>query len=265
MKRLLAVAAVLGSLCAFVTMPRAASPIVWINKSNLAGTTHVRVDQMTHTHVGLVSFSLKFNDGDHKVRGIGVMPEKESVASAFQDNDGNDRYALDAKFLKLPWPNGRVVKNANCKGTCSLPIRNPYHGGGGQFVLSGFHVKRKSGESNIRQLAVRLSPDRKSVQVTFRDNGTFPFAAEVAYTFVPSLAAFGTKTVRRAKRQNNVSIALSKKGKPILQGFDLRFENGDHHLRELSIDAEPGRVTVRFNDNNYDDPYRATIDWGIMK
>ena len=267
MNKTLAFLGVIAALAAASTVAQSAATSVAVSKFGLSGTTHFAAPGLNAPHVAMQAFDLRFTNGDHKIQSIGVMPEKNALRTAFRDHDGNDGYDLRARFLNSPWPNGKIAKRSNCKNSCALALQNPYAGDGGQFVLSGFRLTRKTGDSNVRQIKIRPSADRKQLEVAFRDNGGFLFDVEVAYTFMPraSFAAYGTKVLRRAKKEEYVSVGQPSKGPPILQGFDVEFENGDHHLKELAVVSGNGYFIVRFNDNNYDDPYRATIDWGVMK
>jgi hypothetical protein len=238
-----------------------------VSRSNLRGATHFAVPGLNAPHVALQAFDFRFTNGDHKIKSIGLMPEKNAVRTAFQDHDGNDNYNLKARFFNSPWPSGRIVRRSNCKKSCEIPIKNYNASGVSHFSLAGFRLTRKSGESNVRQIKLRMSADQSQLQVAFRDNGGFLFDVEVAYVTMPrsSFAKYGTKVIRRTKNEAQLRFSLPTSGRPILQGFDLEFENGDHHLKEFVVEGDNGGFTVRFNDNNYDDPYRGTIDWGVMK
>jgi hypothetical protein len=238
-----------------------------VSKSGLRGTTHFAVPGLAAEDVALQALDFRFTSGDHKIQSIGLMPEKNAARVAFQDGDANDVFNLKARFFNSPWPSGKIVRRSNCRKSCEIAIKNNYHSGTPHFALAGFSLKRKGGESNIRQIKIRTSADQSKLEIAFRDNGGFLFDVEVAYTTMPrsSFAAYGTKQLRRTKKEAALTFNLPNNGRPILRGFDLEFENGDHHLKEFVVQGDNGRFSVRFNDQNYDDPYSATIDWGVMK
>jgi hypothetical protein len=43
----------------------------------------------------------------------------------------------------------------------------------------------------------------------------------------------------------------------LLQSFDFRFLNGDHHLQRIGVDLTGDRILVRFRDQDGNDPFAA--------
>ena len=260
----LGVLAAAGAISAVaLSMPTGAA----IRKSGLKGSTHFDVPGLQAPSVALQAFGFRFQNGDHEIQSIGVMPEKNAARVTFQDGDGNDPFDLELRYFNSPWPRGNVVRRSNCNKTCEIPIKAHNGTGKPHVVIGGFSLKRKGGDSNIRQIKIRVSADQSKFEVAFRDNGGFPFDVEIAYTTMPrsSFSAYGTKELRRAKKEVQLTFTLPHKHRPVLRGFDLEYENGDHHLKDFRIELDNGHARIKFNDNNYDDPYRATIDWGVMK
>ncbi len=70
-------------------------------------------------------------------------------------------------------------------------------------------------------------------------------------------------------RQTGTSNAASNgalDGVPVLNGFHLKFSNGDHELRKVSVlVASPSSATIALIDKNADDPYRAEATWINIK
>jgi hypothetical protein len=48
----------------------------------------------------------------------------------------------------------------------------------------------------------------------------------------------------------------------VLVGFSVWFKNSDHHLRQLSINENDGKLVVWFGDKGYDDPVGFRVDYG---
>lgn len=266
MKRTVAFLGVLVAAGAVSAVALSATKGLAITKKGLRGTTHFALPGLAAEDVALQTFDFRFTNGDHKIQSIGLMPHKNAVRAGFQDGDGNDAYNFEALFLNSPWPSGKIVKRSNCRKSCDVAIQKNWIGDP-HIVLAGFSLKRKEGESNIRQIKVRVSPDKTKFQVAFRDNGGFLFDVEIAYTTMPrsGFASYGTHNTRRTRKEPQLTFSLGHDGHPVIRGFDFEFENGDHHLKEFMLKAAYRRFELRFNDQNYDDPYSATIDWGVLK
>lgn len=66
-------------------------------------------------------------------------------------------------------------------------------------------------------------------------------------------------TAQEADRHNIVS------GPSVIRGFDLRFTNGDHHLREIGIiTPDDGRIEAFYSDKNGDAPFDWTVQWATL-
>jgi hypothetical protein len=219
----------------------------------------------------LTGFSALFPEAnDHKVAEVGVWPIKDKLHGTLRDSDGKERFVASAHYAKRSG-DARPGLHTNfpvCKGTCRVKIaKRP--GPGWRFVLQGFRFKRThTGDSNIERIAIRLHSDTE-VKVTFKDNKTFPFETDIYYQWFPAkeFTKYSTATGRRFPGQR---VAKVETGAPrvVIEGFDVRFENGDHHLRDFGM-FQPGapykHIEVRLTDRNDDDPVFATIDYAVLK
>ena len=52
----------------------------------------------------------------------------------------------------------------------------------------------------------------------------------------------------------------------LIQSFDLRFLNGDHHLQRVAVDlARDRELLVRFRDQNADDLFEWYVAYSILR
>ena len=58
---------------------------------------------------------------------------------------------------------------------------------------------------------------------------------------------------------------LRPAGVALLQSFDFRFLNGDHHLQRIGIDLTGGRVFVRFRDQDANDPFEWSVKFSTLR
>jgi hypothetical protein len=253
-----AVALAAGTLA--VSASAAAWQLLSVAGSDLVGATHV-----TKSGVGndaLHSFSIQYKSGDHKIAKLGILPTVDRVDVALTDKDGGDPFKVLATYSHVPslLQTKRVSKI--CSVECTLPIEVPSHRA---FVLRGFWFERTTGETNVRRIAVRPNGN-SAVNVVYRDNGQQAFKVVIEYghmqkEFVKHRAT--VSGVRNGGQQTlNIKTPLAAGDVPvILQGFDVQFDNGDHHLGQFAIKRVTSGYDVTFNDQNYDDPYHAIVDY----
>lgn len=260
MKRLIAFAAGLGMLAS----PAAASASWTSHEVEKEGTAQVTVSFGEQGSFMLNTFELGFTNGDHKVRKIALTTTSSGATAALTDHNADDPIRFRGRYYKSTIANKHTV-SATCEGACTIPIAARPHSAA-TLVLQGFKIERSSGDSNVRKLEIRPTADRKSYRVEYRDNGTFSYKVTLQYAWVPTghgvieVSATGQRTAS----QKNAVIPLSTTAQSsysVLQGFSFEFLNGDHHLKDLAVLQNAQRqYSVRFNDNNYDDPVKATLD-----
>lgn len=229
------------------------------------GETHT---QRTMPQSGLTSFSLKYDSGDHKIRAIGFLPAPDRVSVALADANGGDQYDFVANYASLPGYSGsnQVEKYCGAQNPCRIPLAAPVMPSA-IFVLQGFKFWRKDGsDANVRRIMVRGSAESKSVDVAFVDDGSALYHAAVKYIYAPrnGFKHVGTTSGKRTGGAASARMDAAMAGTILVTGFDVQFDNGDHHLGNFAVKTGPGRaVEVVFNDQNTDDPFRATVDYAI--
>jgi hypothetical protein len=215
----------------------------------------------------LAGFRLRFVDGDHQVRRIGVTVSNDAVRGILSDANGRDDISLRAHYRKAPVYRPAAASK-QCRGTCTIPIVAPPNDGNfdWQLVLVGFSFDNLgSGDSKVRKLEIRPASDRRSYRVELRDNGTFDFKANLQYAWIRGDGLTGRTTVTGARKpgfhDQTVKMGKVSAARMLIAGFSFEFGNGDHNLRDLAIERDTDRqYYVRFNDANYDDPMTATLD-----
>lgn len=189
----------------------------------------------------LAAFSLRFDNGDHKLRSIGITQGAKRRANAeFADKDNNDPMKMDVIFRQAPIMKSYSVTQ-KCRGTCTLAIKPGPGGKQWRLALRGFRLSRPSGQdSNVRDIAVAPSGDMKSYEVTFKDNGTFDYTATVQYAwFKTSRPEVPTAYVRaRATPSKGLTVKMQPElDYPglVLRGFSFRYTKGDHHVEGVGV------------------------------
>src|SRR5690606_5278331 len=97
----------------------------------------------------LAGFQLKFRNGDHKLRRLGVVPEGRFVRFALADQNGDDPFEAGARFTGIPGVKvQQVVAEGGGKFEIPLPGAAPADS---TLVLSGFEFRRTDGtDANLR-------------------------------------------------------------------------------------------------------------------
>ncbi len=190
----------------------------------------------------LAAFSLRFDNGDHKLRAIGITHGAKRRANAeFADKDNNDPMKMDVTFRQAPVAKSYSVTQ-KCRGTCTLAIKPGPGGKQWRLALRGFRLWRPSGQdSNVREIAVAPSGDMKSYKVTFKDNGTFDYTATVQYAWfktsrpeVPTAYVRGRGTPRSSFPRVKMQPELDYPGL-VLRGFSFQYRDGDHHVEGVGV------------------------------
>lgn len=122
----------------------------------------------------LSGFHLAFENGDHKLRRVGVVPEGRFVRMALADQNGDDPFRASASFVGLPGVQvQQVVAEGGGKFEIRLPGRAPADS---TLVLSGFEFRRTDGsDANLRNIGVWAVPARNSLIVSLTDDQGMDF------------------------------------------------------------------------------------------
>lgn len=117
---------------------------------------------------GLRGFKLQFQNGDHKLRRIGVMGEDRFVTFALADHNGDDPFLAHAEFVNLSA--GQLAEVAGIGGG---KFEIPLPAGPAQHVpvLAGFEFRRADGtDANLRNIGLWLDSERGVVRVSLIDD-----------------------------------------------------------------------------------------------
>ena len=117
----------------------------------------------------LAGFELRYGNGDHKLRRIGVMGEDRFVRFSLADSNGDDPFGGRAQLTALPGIRVReITAQGGGKFEIPLPGKAPPNS---TLVLSGFEFRRADGtDANIRNIGVWMIPSRHVIQVSLTDD-----------------------------------------------------------------------------------------------
>ena len=127
----------------------------------------------------LNGFSLKFDNGDHKLRRIGVLGHGRFTELALADSNGDDPFTASANYTIFTGKGaGRIVTGqvvAEGGGKFEIPLRGNAPADS-TLVLSGFSFQREDGsDANLRNIGVWLDSERKVARVSLVDDQGFDF------------------------------------------------------------------------------------------
>ena len=247
----------------------------------------------------LAGFELRYSNGAHQIRQIGVMNRGEHIEVNFRDHNGDDPFTFRGEYVAFPGQEHRVrlatVSAPQCGGRCS--IRLPAIAPDETALLVGFSFRRPRDDANLEAMAVELLPDRRVADVMFFDDGGFDFsgfapaplfeiytAAESARNEGPGAVAVELQVmiiprdfVAYMGRMIGVSQMAARTIAPqdllpdgqswervstrgAIMGFGMMFGNGDHHIERVSVDLTAPPV-VEFRDADPDDPMSWYVDY----
>lgn len=139
-------------------------------------------------------------------------------------------------------------------------------------VLRGFQIFHGS-QHDLERIEVRLFRDQfdqQELEIIFHDkspsNDDFSYRVDFAVVPAELVSARGslqpspvTGTQRAYITRYDAKILDAEQ--PVLQGFDLKFENGDHEMDQIGIRLQPGLAEVWYNDKNKDDPFSWSVQF----
>lgn len=272
-------------------------------QSFLADASDLR-DTATVTHRGevlgaLQFFDLKFQNGDHKIRSLGLMNNGPSITTTFKDNDGDDPYTVSAGFISidsfLKQPRFQSVTAERCEVQCTIRIDGM--GKDETALLAGFEFNRIAQDDNVRALSVEVLPDRSVVNVVFFDDRGPNFAGFMPVPIYDAVRI--VDGVKEHKRSFNVKVQVLIVPKKIVQGvtrimgasqestdlpedsalldylddyprhyalmgFGLSFKNSDHFIGQLAVNPLE-TPPVKFQDGDTDDPIAWFYDLAVFE
>lgn len=222
----------------------------------------------------LRGFDVGYTRSDHQVNLLLLGPvttarlDSGEYTVALQDADGNDAVSGAVKLTDLRRLGRHLeVMRTDCTGECRLRI--PHLIGPEAFVLTGFGFRQPGAtDHHVLQVKVRQAAHNGYIDVKLVDrSGAGTYFAHVTYAVIPR-SALGSYLVqaRSAAPVRGQSVATRPPGVALIQSFDLRFLNGDHHLQRITVDlARDRELLVRFRDQNGDDPFEWHVEYSILR
>ncbi|GEC77277.1 hypothetical protein [Flavobacterium aquatile] len=140
----------------------------------------------------LSDFRLWYNNGDHKVRTIGILHDQGSMNAKYSDQNGDDPFRVEAKWLNIPDATGGTITAA---GSGTFNIQLPAKPANTTLVISGFSFERLAGtDNNIRTMSIKMDQDNALAQVSFIDDQREDYRSVVdpVATGILAIAPFGT-------------------------------------------------------------------------
>lgn len=97
----------------------------------------------------------------------------------------------------------------------------------------------------------------------------------MALQFREGWITFSPATGRRQRASRTVTFSGNINAyQVVLKGYNIRYDNGDHHILELELDLDSSRsgnsITVngdfvlRDSSGNFDDPYEGWMNFVVM-
>lgn len=124
----------------------------------------------------LSSFLLNFENGDHKIRRIAIVPDDRTMIASLADSNGDDPFAAGATW-HIP-SHGAVGGSVTQAGGGVFDIDIPRGPAGSVLILSGFDFKRaRDSDANIRSFAIKLDSTTAKARVTLLDDQGMDFTA----------------------------------------------------------------------------------------
>ncbi|RZJ79137.1 MAG: hypothetical protein EOO47_11710 [Flavobacterium sp.] len=116
----------------------------------------------------LSDFRLWFNNGDHKIRAIGVLHDNGAMLAKYSDQNGDDPFRVEANWINVPGATGGTVTAA---GSGTFNIQLPPKPANTTLVISGFSFERQLGtDNNIRTISIKMDQEKAIAQVSFLDD-----------------------------------------------------------------------------------------------
>lgn len=161
----------------------------------------------------LSDFRLWYNNGDHKVRTIGILHDQGAMHAKYSDQNGDDPFHVDAKWVNIPESTGGTVTAA---GAGTFNIQLPVKPANTTLVISGFSFERLTGtDNNIRTMSIKMDQENSLVQVSFLDDQREDYRSIVEPTMtggVLGLVPFGA-IVGSAMSMESIIRGIINEGK----------------------------------------------------
>jgi hypothetical protein len=221
---------------------------------------------------GLIGFDIGWTRGDHALKWLGMGPITASplsagdFAAALRDQDSNGHHISGTvKFQDLrEFAQHRRVCAGSLRGEQRLRV--PHLTSSEAFVLTGFTFEYESSDHHILQLKLRQMAHNDHVHVNLGDNdGAEPYRACVYYAVIPrSMLAHHLVQARSEAPARSEASQARTRGTALLQSFEFKFRNGDHHLQRIGVDLDDDQVLARFRDQDGNDPFSWMVEYSVL-
>lgn len=229
------------------------------------GSFFAASDNTLNKNSALSSFYLGFLNGDHKIRGIGLMPDADTAHVMFIDNDSNDPLHVNASWWNIPGAVGGTVEFPPNSHISDLIPPGPPNS---TLVIGGFNAYISEWtDCDIWNFAVKFNPTNDRMIIEMGSNCNKVKGRRGAYVWVPNSLISANKIVTGSQRgRNQVSGTLPPSDKYLIRAFDFQFKNGGHHLYSMGVMLQPPIASVvSWQDNNLDDPIQWRVDYSVLK
>lgn len=177
--------------------PKPGSKNLAVTLSKATGVSNEYLGAATDVQIsaapGLSDFRLWYNNGDHKVRTIGVLHDKGSMLAKYSDQNGDDPFRVEATWVNIPGSTGGTLTAA---GSGTFNIQLPPKPANTTLVISGFSFERQQGtDNNIRTISIKMDQENSIAQLSFIDDQREDYRSIVEPTMtggVLGLVPFGT-------------------------------------------------------------------------
>jgi len=172
----------------------------------------------------LGDFRLWYNNGDHKVRTIGILHEQGSLLAKYSDQNGDDPFHVEANFINVPGATGGTISAA---GSGTFNIQLPTKPANTTLVISGFLFERLSGtDNNIRTMSIKMDQENSLAQVSFIDDQREDYRSVDANAIVSGsllVVPFGT-IISTALSLEQIAKAAINEGKNTARPYAITLQ-----------------------------------------
>jgi hypothetical protein len=223
---------------------------------------------------GLSGFYFDFLEEDHHIKNIRALIFKRydylnGVSVEYSDQNNDDHYywaILGQEILGLEWTKSYTSQACGCE--IDGPVgKYTYERYPSQIpVLLGFRFMFKGSDHHLEIINVdvywKWDGTRNSLYMRahFADNNqddTYFAQIQCGLVNAENVASQGQIS---GKSKGSVSRYISATN-PMLQGFRLRFRNGDHHLDTTGVWLTKKRAKIDFSDKDTDDEFEYRVRW----
>lgn len=220
---------------------------------------------------GLTGFYFNFKGKtDKHLKGVSarIYPDfnygKYLYGFGYYDKSGNDDfyYTINWQQLPLDAKMHRVTGTSIVGGISKL--LGTVEELPGIPVLTGFRYHFKSKDHHLKRISARVRINHclgaVYAQIVFEDKSGYD---DFDYAFYYAMIPCGNVKKEgymegKAKKEKIIEIDADY---PLLQGFDLEFTNGDHHMDRLGVILDKNQASVYFHDKNKDDKFKWKVWW----